>query len=392
MKQFNKNQSNSEDCIVKKTTSCKLLVLNTFWRIIGTKPERRISAQKNYSKMILKTVGLYLLNEVIEINRKRLLNILQSISNQSQTTNSRNEITFVPDKTSDGPRHGKGQRSATRQYTGSHGVIRTHGWLFLIAVVGNGKQPECLIVGAHFYKKKKEKPEWKIAWNLIKNLERYLFQKGFSMKKNAVAFDAGYSIDGFEDRLHRGGFTFVGKAGGPRKVEIEGVNCSLAEHRKRNWGKYQNMSSNFINKTNVKDVCRIVIGKFIYLHIRHFPKYEKRKYPKKLLVTNKKGATRQWIVKRYEQRWAVESVFRSLKQNCDWNEYHPHSSGQTYENHTGIVIALYSIFQKIRLSWKGFRHTTNGIIRRLLVTKLCEIDIKSIFISFFEEKKLEKLI
>lgn len=294
--------------------------------------------RKAYCNNVALTMASHVFGLLMNISKKRLITHLKTIENHKQANQSKKCVTIIFDKTSDGERHGKKQTHAYRQYTGSYGIIKTHGWFFLAAYIGNDVGGEIIYLGASLYIKGTSEPEWKEGNKLLEVVGKWLDDAGIPRDYVTVVGDNTYMCDDSQKLLQSNGWIYVGKAGGNRDVELDGKNGNLAYHSRRFWYDYKMMNETYAKKTGIKQYKRYrhEQEKVVYFHGLYEKKYEHWKYPKRFLVTNKLEATGQYTFLKYHLRWNIECYFKCLKQVCGWREYHPHTSGNKYLVHTGI--------------------------------------------------------
>ena len=310
-----------------------------------------------------------LFKRLTAISQSKLIEHLKKLKNQCQSNQSKRSVAIVLDKSCDGPRYGKKQQNATRQYTGSYGIIKTHGWIFLVAIVGDGDKREILFLDSCLYEKSKSESEWREGYKMLEKLGKVLDEEGIPRDCVTVIGDNAYMNEESQEILNANNWIYVGKAGGRRKVKLNVHDLSLAEHSQRYWGNYKDLASCYHKKTKVTKYVRARDSSTgqIYFHGLFPRQYAHWAYSKRLLVTNWTSATAQWIFEKYNQRWGIEVYFRHLKQVCGWREYHPQTSGNKYKVHSLITILLYDFLSRIRRKIRRFGRYTLGIIKRMLV-------------------------
>jgi hypothetical protein len=209
-----------------------------------------------------------------------------------------------------------------------------------------------------------------------------------SFRRDLVTFegDNAYMNRAMKNKLNENGFIYVGKGGGNRKIELNGIVTSEAKHAKRYMGKYKVMKERYRKKALVEDYTRMLSsdGKLIYFQGRFPKKYRKSRQKKRFLVTNKRDATGQWAFQHFSYRWTIESFFRILKQTCGWRKYHPHTSGKRYKTHTTVVLLLYMFLSHVRGTTKGYRKLTIGEVRKRILNECLDSYIKTEFMERLE--------
>lgn len=361
--------------VEKEYQDLQALMVPLFLQLFGRYLLSNKEWKRYYSYLFLLNAGT-LFKQLITNNQSRLIEHLKKLKNQCQSNQSKRSIVLVLDKTSDGPRYGKKQRFATEQYTGSYGIIKTHGWIFLVAIMGDCDRRDILFLDACLYEKGKSESEWREGYKMLQKFGKVLDEEGISRDFVTVIGDNAYMNEESQELLNENGWIYVGKAGGRKKVMLNGHDLSLAEHSQRYWGRYKELSPCYHKKTKVIKyvrTCHKETGRVYFQGL--FPrKYEHWAYPKRFLVTNWNSATAQWIFEKYNQRWGIEIYFRSLKQVCGWREYHPQTSGNRYMVHSLITILLYDFLNRIRRKIKRFGSCTLGIIKRMLIQETIKKD------------------
>ena len=239
---------------------------------------------------------------------KRLIEHAKHIQSKSQSTQSRGQISLIGDKTSDGPRFGKKQKRASMQYTGSYGIVKTHGWFFLIAKLGTETYSENVIIKAKLYEKGQSVCESKEIYNMLEELGETLDQEGISRDIMVFEGDNSYMNDEMKSNLDSSGWLFVGKGGGNKLVELDGKTLKEATYSRINFPKYKSLDKRFRKKAKVENYVRVLNyqSKLVYFQGRFPKKYQKSKHYKRFLVTNKRDATAQWAFGHYSYRWSIE--------------------------------------------------------------------------------------
>lgn len=376
-----KDNTNNRNMIEKEIQG---FMLTWFLSLFGEYSRTSRSWKKYYSLLNLIPAGL-LLSQLVEIGKVRLVEHLKKVSIQSQSNRSKQGVVITFDKTCDGPRYGNKQTRAHKQYTGSYGVICTHGWFFLVGIIGSNKNSEIIFLGASLYEKGFSEAEWKEGQKLLEEIGVALNEAGISRDMVTVVGDHAYMSEDSQTTLAEKGWIYVGKAGGRQKEELNGQFISLAEHAKRYWGGYRDIEPQYHAKTKVIKYTRAKsqMEHRIYFHGLFPRKYQHWVYYKRFLVTNWLSATAQWAFEKYNQRWQIEVFFRNLKQVCGWRKYHPQNSGNKYKVHTAFVILTYTLLSMIRSRKREFGSYTIGMVKREVIKQASENGLDIEFLNDF---------
>ena len=148
--------------------------------------------RRKYRTGMSELLGYQLLEYVISLGRRELYRYIKDFIGKSQPTHSRKHVILAMDKTSDGIRYSKNDKYVSRQYTGSYGVIYTHGWFFCYAILGKSNHPQTVILGATPYIKDESESEWKEGFKLVEPVVKELFSLGIDKKHFTVVGDNKY--------------------------------------------------------------------------------------------------------------------------------------------------------------------------------------------------------
>jgi hypothetical protein len=338
------------------------------------------SKRKKYRGQIFKFLGCELLQTIIQYSQAEFMEYMKKAATMSQPTQSRYHCALIADRTSDGKRYSKHDVTVCKQYTGSYGVIKTHGWYFLIATCGIDN-PRIFFLGVGLHHPQDSGAEWEEGLGLLEPVLAMLKAAGIPETLYTFVADNKYMCTEAEKRLDDMEITYVGKAGGNKYETIEGIRDHLCEHAKRDWGNYHKFNSQYHAADQLVEYARLRCSSDENIYFQG--KYKNETDQWRFIVTNWRAATGQWAFLRYLQRWWVEVTFKLLKQLCHWRDYHPKLDykGERTKIHTAFVILLFSTLCKIRCQKRKFRKLTIGQVRRKLIDTYSEQEVMTIFMK-----------
>lgn len=369
----------NKNCLGLDPKSQKSLCLNLALRFLSNQidsPKKR----RKYRNGIHTLIGLDLLSSVCEAGQEELVQFLSELTKKSQSTQSRNHVALIPDKTCDGPRHSKFDSTVCSQFSGSYGVITTHGLFILIAAIGV-ENPKILFLGASLYDKSSSEPEWKEGLNLLDPVITRLNEADIPKHLLTVVADHAYMNKNAKQSLSERGVYFVGKEGGNRNEWIEGIWDSLASHGQAEWAFYEEMKECYKQKTGIDKYVQLKSQSTPYKYFQGI--FIKGNGQKRFIVTNRIEMTGQWAFLRYTQRWWVEVTFKQLKQLCGWRDYHPKndSKAKKFQTHSSIVFLYFMLLHKMKHQMRGMKNFTLKELRDKLQKSYSEEEMFTVFME-----------